>query len=154
MPNVPASKLWTLRLKRGVHTTLLFADPAQSLSSLKLALFAALRSAPNEIPMRHVLPESSSDIEIGMPVDLFDLSQGFALVAPLEPTNSKDMSLRQLGIKENYVLAYRFKGDAGRDDDDDETLGEEKWDVNIPEWEDTYGVENQGDLGAIRDYRG
>ena len=155
MPNIPASKLWTLRLKRSNSTTLLFADPAQSLKSLKEALLSALRSAPSTGPVREQVPTDPRDVEIGKPVDLFELSKGWELVDSLQPTKSQDASLRSLGIKENYVLAYRFKDDEFEADEDDETMGEEKgWNVDIPVYEDTYGVETEGDLGAVPEYRG
>jgi hypothetical protein len=160
MPPIQPSKLWTLRLKNGTRTVMLFADPAQSLSSLKAALLEALEQAPATDPHAPTqpLPASSSDIEIGKPLDSFDLTQGWELVGEdadadeLETetkpngkgkarSNGTDVSLRSLGIKENYALAYRFKS---RGSDDDETLGEDPgWDVEIPAYDDVYGAENE-----------
>jgi hypothetical protein len=176
MPPIQPSKLWTLRLKNGTRTVMLFADPAQSLTSLKAALLEALRRAPKADPRAYTAPPPSSisDIEIGKPLDIFDLSQGWELVVsdpdpvdePPEDTTGKgkdkgkgkaksngtEMSLRSLGIKENWVLAWRVKVTDGNDD---ETLGDDQgWQVEIPAYDDAYGVENQGDGGALPEFRG
>ncbi|KAF2668932.1 hypothetical protein BT63DRAFT_424659 [Microthyrium microscopicum] len=171
---IPTSKEWTLRLKNNRRTVLLFADPAQSLSSLKHSLLTALQTSPRapDAEEEDELPTSVSKIEIGLPVDLFDFKQGFQLIHEdtdyddePEETASKskkgkgreraaktsEASLVSLGIKKNYVLAYRFK----EEEEDDETMGEDPgWHVEIPVFQDLYGMEVVGDLGANLEYRG
>jgi hypothetical protein len=172
MPSaVPTSKLWTLRLKRGKKTVLVFADPAQSLRSLKQNLLDALKATHSSNAIDGTdIPTSPSDVELGKPVDQLDLEQGWDLVDPPSPddelasddsdtkgkkrakTKTRDLSLKALGIKENYVLAFRFKNP---DEDVDETLAEDLgWDVDIPSYEDLYGEVNSGDIGVNPEYRG
>jgi hypothetical protein len=167
---IPTSKLWTLRLKRGKKTVLVFADPAQSLQSLKQNLLDSLRATNSSID-GVTIPTSPSDVELAKPVDQLDLKQGWDLVDAPTPddelamddsdtkgksrakSSSRDLSLKALGIKENHVLAFRFKN--LDDEDADETLGDDLgWDVDIPSYEDLYGDVNSGDLGVIPEYRG
>lgn len=83
-------------------------------------------------------------------------------------------SLKSLGFKDNAVLAFRFASEieaeelSGRktqtdvlgDEDDEMGLEEdegdikENWDVVIPTWEDQYGEETKGDVGAIPTFNG
>lgn len=81
-------------------------------------------------------------------------------------------SLKTLGFKDNAVLAFKFasevesegdakkrKADAMEEDEltfegEDEDDIQEHWDVMIPKWEDQYGVENEGDVGAMKEFKG
>lgn len=155
-------------MKRGKKTVLLFADPAEALDTLKHNLIDALKATNQSNQFDGVaIPSSPSDVEIGKPVEPLDISKGWELVDPsfddelaMDDSDSKskkgksraktkDMSLKALGIKENYVLAFRFRND------EDETMEDDQgWDVNIPTYEDLYGVENVGDVGVIPEYRG
>jgi hypothetical protein len=166
---VEKSKEWTLRLKRGTRTVLLFVDPAQSLASLKQSLLDALNNAPKDLPETTPAPDSIDQIEIGIPVDLFDFSQGFQAIeedqdisldgeddvkqkGKSRASKGSASSIQSLGVKKNYVLAYRFKED---NEEQDETMGEDQgWDVEIPVFQDLYGIEVAGDLGANLEFRG
>jgi hypothetical protein len=173
MPSsVPTSKWWTLRLKRGKKTILVFADPAQSLRSLKQNLIDALKATnPSDKIDGQVIPPSPSEVELAKPIDQLDISQGWTLLDPpslddeLGPedthnkgksrakSKSRDPCLKELGIKENHVLAFRFR--EPESDDSDETLGDDPgWKVEIPVYEDICGVENAGDLGLLPEFRG
>jgi hypothetical protein len=168
---VPTSKQWTLRLKKGKRTVLVFADPAESLRSLKQNLIDALTATnPSHTIDALPIPTSPSDVELAKPVDQLDITKGWEIVDPPIPDDelaiddsdvkgkgrakrkSREISLKALGIKENHVLAFRFKDS---NEDVDETLGDDPgWEVQIPSYEDLYGVENVGDLGVIPEYRG
>jgi hypothetical protein len=175
MPSaVPASKIWTLRLKSGKHTVILFADPSQSLRSLKQNLLDALReTAPSNKLDDVPIPTSIDEVELAKPVDQLDVRKGWnAIGGPKSSDTSedelaeddsevksktkakrktRDVNLKSLGIKENHVLAFRFTGA-----EDDETFGDDDlgWKVDIPFYEDMYGMENAGDLGVVPEYRG
>lgn len=160
MPVSP-DKQWTLRLKRKTNTVLLFVDPAQSLSSVKAALFEALEANTSPLARAEPLPSSPEDIELGRPIDPSDLSVGFEHMEPSsideladEPRSAKGkgkaarsveagQSLKSLGLRDSSVLAYRWKRDDG-----DETLGDDEWEVSIPVFEDIYGMEQQLDPDA------
>ncbi|KAK5015282.1 hypothetical protein LTR60_002948 [Cryomyces antarcticus] len=66
--------------------------------------------------------------------------------------------LQGLGLKDNAVLAFKFRQareDRGGDNDDEGLdLEDEEWDVVIPSFEDQYGVENLGDVGAQGEFQG
>jgi hypothetical protein len=170
--SVPTSKWWTLRLKRGKKTVLVFADPAQSLSSLKQNLIEALKATnPSDKIDGQPIPTSLSEVELAKPIDQLDISQGWTLLDPLPfedelgaddiqnaakskaKSKSRDPSLKELGLKENHVLAFRFR--QPESDDVDETLGDDLgWKVEIPVYDDIYGVDNAGDLGVLPEFRG
>jgi hypothetical protein len=142
-----------------------------------------------EIP----LPDSPSDIQLGRPITLNDPHAGFTL-GEWEYTNTaSDMEIDEVkpvkngkgakrgkndggninvkdcpkgaGLKDNAVLAFRFKGDGTEweDEDDgdegvdlsaDDVRGRGKrsrkgdmWGVRIASFEDSYGEVNTGDVG-------
>ena len=212
---IPA-KAWTLRLKRGRRTVLVFADPAAPLLRVKESLLAALRAVPPRDDggeddggaAPEPLPASAADVELARPVDVFDATAGFEMVGAPAPAaggdvaaesgegdaasddeeenedggeegkrgeqeeggagraaraavmgrrasagqaTEDDKSLTSLGIKENAVLVYRFRGgEAGK-----ERRGKDPgWSIEVPSFEDPYGVENVGDLGVKPEFRG
>ncbi|KAK7514019.1 uncharacterized protein IWZ02DRAFT_1152 [Phyllosticta citriasiana] len=53
-------------------------------------------------------------------------------------------SLKELGVKDGMVLAFRWAGEVQRDDGETEVLEWEEWDVVWPRYEDTYGLEDEG----------
>lgn len=86
-----------------------------------------------------------------------------------DPVGLDAECLKSLGVKDNALLAFSFttlrangarkqpedgtndEGDDMAEDSEDE---HESWDVVMPTWEDQYGVVNQGDSGAIKDFEG
>src|ERR1700712_1659232 len=146
MPPIPASKTWTMRLKRGKHTVFLFADPSKPLADLKDALFSALQELHTSGTLDDLtVPSSASEIELGKPVDQFDPEQGWELIGALpyedddEGVSKKrtskgkgkavenNITLRDSGAVEG-VLAFRLKQQSSDDEEDqrmDETLGED-----------------------------
>jgi len=139
---------WTLRFKHHKNTTLLHADPLQSLSSLKVDLLNALRVThpDGRLSSGLALPTDPIDIIFGKAKDMHDLSIGWERVSTVdeaaqEPTRKKkanpEDSPKGIGLKDGGVLAYKFKSE---DMDLDEGLGleddDEKWNVVIPVYEE------------------
>jgi hypothetical protein len=206
----PAAKAWTLRLKHGRRTVLLFADPSAPLLHLKESLLDALRAPPARAhgaddhrngAAPPPFPSRAADIELARPVDASDITAGFEMVGAAwsaagsadaaadgeaegaardkdseddggevlkmeeegagraaragasgqrsgaEPATEDGRSLTSLGIKENAVLAYRFRGGEAEKRLNGEDPG---WSIEVPSFEDAYGVENDGDLGVVR----
>jgi hypothetical protein len=216
MRPLPA-KAWTLRLKRGRRTVLLFADPSAPLLHVKQSLLAALRAVPTRGDddgeddggaAPEPLPASTADVELARPVDVFDVTAGFEMVGAPSPAaggdstaesgegeansdheeenedrgeevkrdeqeeggagraaraaargrrasagqaTEDDKSLTSLGIKENAVLVYRFRGGEAEKERRGKDPG---WSIEVPSFEDPYGVENEGDLGVKPEFRG
>lgn len=173
VPTTPSPLTWTLRLKYNKGTTLLHVDPLQSFTSIKAELLRALHQIyPNgALPDGTTLPASSQEVLLAKPVDVNDHSQGWTRLAEdeakddedLETTKSKSSKKRKndaesslscpkgAGLKEGSVLAYKF-----RSGQDDEGLGleDERWDVVIPNYEDSTGVTNEGDVGGLAPFEG
>ena len=81
-------------------------------------------------------------------------SKGKAKKGTSNGTDGDQRTLKECGISDNAVLAFKF---APHLEDNEEAMDEDdndKWDVVIPTYEDTYGVENEGDVGQFKEYRG
>jgi hypothetical protein len=134
---VPKTKEWTLKLKYGKTTVLLFAEPAQSLITFKTNLIAALNTTHSSGELEgQTIPSSPEDIELAKPLKLDDPGKGWTpLVATgqndelgdddddASSRGTKDISLYSLGIRENWVLAFRFKNSSTPNE----------WNVDVPE---------------------
>jgi hypothetical protein len=173
MPAIPASKTYTLRIKQSTTTIVLFADPAQSLTSLKESLLEALKATnPSGSFYSQTIPDDPAEVELALPVDVFDAEKGWDLIFEIRSPSLDDentrrsskgkgkaivkdagLSIRGAGIKDNAVLAFRFKKDDG--EEEDEAMADDPgWDVQVSVYEDVYGVENRGDLGVIPEFKG
>jgi len=166
MSTAPGPLTWTLRLKHHKTTILLHADGLQTLASLKKDLLSALRDRNPDNFHDLPIPKKSEDILLAKPVDPFDLEQGWD---PLEdytdgevedpfnidedavmvnkPKAKKTLeseNLKAYGVKDGAVLAFRFRGVKDR----------EGWDVVQAVNIDEYGVENEGDMGVGKEYKG
>ena len=158
----PSPHTWTIRLKHHKTTILLHVDPLQTLATLKKELLAILNEmAPNGFH-GYTPPSTPSDIRLARPVDPLDLSQGWDTLDDGsqdldDPFNNDDddvpkpktkktlesENLRAYGIKDNAVLAFRFRSEKGRD-----------WDVVQAVNIDEYGVENEADMGIPKEFKG
>jgi len=66
------------------------------------------------------------------------------------------------GLRDGAVLAFRWRGDGIWDGDEDVDMEEgaaggkkaDMWGVRIASFEDSYGVENEGDVGGMREFEG
>jgi hypothetical protein len=174
---IPSPLTWTLRFKNHKTTVLLHADALTPVSAIKAELLSALRESNPSGLNGKPLPTSPSQIQLAKPVDPLDLTQGWeslesssALEDPFnteEGGNGKGKQKRKLdtdsvkavGIKDNAVIAFKWSGsgDSSEEEEGDEDMGEEKeeyWDVVLPSFTDDYGVENEGDAGVIREFKG
>ncbi|KAF2186757.1 hypothetical protein K469DRAFT_572736 [Zopfia rhizophila CBS 207.26] len=132
----------------------------------------------SEIP----LPSSPSSIIFGRPVDINDPKKGFVL-GEWERNNElkgdggkgkgkakrKDEGVGEFGVvnvnncpkgaglRDGAVLAFRWDEKGRMEEDEDVEMGEREgdmWGVQIPSYEDAYGVENEGDVGGGREFEG
>ncbi|KIW09479.1 uncharacterized protein PV09_00358 [Verruconis gallopava] len=155
----PHPQSWTIRLKHHRTTVLLHVEPLLLLSTLKEELLAVLKEVSPNGFNGHQLPSSASEISFAKPVDPLDISQGWEPLEfsddPEDPFNIdneeskrktkklESESLKAYGIKDNAVLAFRFKSEKGT-----------SWDVEQAVHMDEFGVENEGDMGMMKEYRG
>jgi len=157
---IPDPQTWTIRLKHHKTTLLLHVNPLQTLATLQKELLAVLSERSPSSFNGHTLPSTPQDIILAKPFDPLDLSQGWD---PLEPSDEledpfnideeapkprskktiESENLKAYGIKDNAVLAFRFREEKG---------GE--WDVVQAVNIDEYGVENEADMGVPREYKG
>ncbi len=178
-PVIPSPQTWTIRLKHYKTTVMLHADPVQSIDHVKEELLKALRATTDGTLNGKPLPEDYHDILLAKPVDVNDVDMGWEKLETAEsgptkarggkrgrPNGKKLVTLKSLGLMDLAVIAFKFRDTDKKEpkesvlneddmevemDDDDE---DEEWDVEIPTFEDTYGVPNEGDIGAPRNYRG
>lgn len=164
---------------------LLHVDPLTRFDVIKQMLYKALQ----ETYLRHAdtkklipLPDSAAGIQLGRPVDVHDPSAGFRLgeweyqldneAAATDAkgkgkagTTAAPSEIQQCpkgaGLRDNAVLAFRFKGDGtewgSRVADGDEDMEADvpsMWGVKIATFDDSYGVENEGDVGGRKDFAG
>ncbi|KAJ4991172.1 hypothetical protein SVAN01_03300 [Stagonosporopsis vannaccii] len=173
----PSPQTWTLRLKSHRTTILLHIDPLQSFASIKSTLLTALTEtgiSVNEASPPLPLPASASDIQLGRPVDPLDASQGFVLGEWETPVSDEEVAIEEegsgkgkgkaavkggkgkdadakdcpkgAGLKDGAVLAFRWEGDGAQE--------EGMWGVQLASFEDAYGVQNEGDVGARGEFEG
>ncbi|KAF2273108.1 uncharacterized protein EI97DRAFT_189958 [Westerdykella ornata] len=172
----PSPTTWTLRLKSHKTTVLLHVDPLSTFANIKELLYrtleqTGLKHAETGEPI--ALPESAAEIQLGRPVDVNKPKEGFKLGEwevndeddDREDANGKSkkaaksisQSLKGAGLKDNAVLAFRWKGDGtGWEKDEEDVIASSRekkayrrmWGVKIATYEDSYGVQNTGDVGG------
>ena len=179
-PVQPSPLTWTIRFKHHKSTTLLHVDPLQPLDEVKSELLRALRQTHNSglLPTGQRIPTDPSDLLLAKPVNAFHYEKGWtrldgaaSAVNGVEdgPSVKKrkmgetqasaknaDDCMKALGLKDNAVLAYKFRGHDVADEDEDEgvDMEEDNWDVVIPSYEDSTGVVNEGDVGSWAHFEG
>lgn len=176
----PTPRTWTIRFKYHKSTVLLHVNPDQSIESLKENLLYALRDvkpSPNFLNGRSP-PSSISQIQLAMPRnalnvsegwEYFDESPGFEIEDEDDgeskgkskgkgkaKTESSGLTVREAGIRDNGVLAFRWRDEesAVGPGDADEPMEDGEWDVVIPTFDDSYGMENTMDSGTIPEREG
>ncbi|KAJ9636347.1 hypothetical protein H2199_008022 [Coniosporium tulheliwenetii] len=117
------------------------------------------------------LPTEAEEIVLGKPRDVHDLAQGWVRIGEGEEQLSNgtgkgkgkgkarevdgvEESVKGAGLRDNAVVAFKWGASAaksrkereGEPDDeglelDEEVEGDDEWDVQVPKYEDTYGVE-------------
>lgn len=126
---------WTLRLKHGKHTILLFAAPLTPFTTIKKDLLTTLRerypdgltlSSPDKpIP----IPESINEVALGVPIDIYEPSKGWT---ELDTTSGglKECP-KSLGLKDGAVIAFAFL----------DGFEEPKFEVEWSSYEDNFDME-------------
>ncbi|KAK2744588.1 hypothetical protein FQN57_004193 [Myotisia sp. PD_48] len=136
---------WTLRFKQHNITVLLLVPPAESFASIKETLLTALKSRGIHEINGKTVPEDSSEIEFGFPVDRHNLEKGWRTLDQSGLVNGKksDLALTPRGadLKDFQAVAFRFrKVPEQRDQTDEDELARELedpgWDVMVPAYED------------------
>ncbi|KAF1916478.1 hypothetical protein BDU57DRAFT_233851 [Ampelomyces quisqualis] len=179
----PSPQTWTLRLKSRKTTVLLHVDPLQTFENIKSHLYEALQETELKDPETNAsipLPGTSSEIQLGRPVDHNDAQHGFQLgeweyaVNEEEDAGGKGKGKAKAskpaagvanakncpkgaGLKDGAVLAFRWAGDGtwdGEDDADMEQGGSNMWGIKLASFEDAYGVNNETDVGGGREFEG
>lgn len=178
----PNPQTWTLRLKSRKTTVLLHIDPLSTFDSIKAQLYTALRDTGLKDPETGAsipLPHSSSDIQLGRPIDTHDAQQGFQLgewERPAEEseedggkgkgkakakakTSGVEDCPKGAGLRDGAVLAFRWAGDGiwdGGEEVVERDIGEgaDMWGVKLASFEDAYGVSNEGDVGGRGEFEG
>ncbi|KAF2144031.1 uncharacterized protein K452DRAFT_285238 [Aplosporella prunicola CBS 121167] len=145
----PSPQTWTLRCKHNKTTIVLHVDALQTLSSIKPELLQALRDTqPDGSLNGHALPEDAAEIQLAKMLDPHDETRGWVRVDNAETKVGKKKdgpSLKDVGLKDNGVLAFRWGEEAANAPDQilDEDEGEQ-WDVIMPKYEETYFPEDEG----------
>ena len=167
----PTPSTWTLRLKSSRTTVLLHIDPLTPFSAIKASLLTALTetgftssSSSSDSAAPITLPSTPTAIQLGRPLDPLDPKSGFVLGEWESPPSDDETAIDEgkgkgkgrkdsgkdcpkgAGLKDGAVLAFRWEGLEGAE-------GTE-WGVQIPSFEDTYGVLNEGDLGERAEFEG
>ena len=181
-PITPSALTWTVRFKNHKTTILLHIDPAQSFSAIKHELLHALQESHAEGVNGTALPSDSEDVLLARPIDPMDPSAGWTSLDDDAAFMGGDESdekngdegrskgkgkgkakrkvggatdcMQGAGFKNGACLAFKFKTQDPNGWADDENLGDEKWDVLIPSYEDQFDVTQEGDVGIRPEFRG
>ena len=134
-------------------TVLLHADPLELIDKLQEDLLKALQKSEKDKKLDGTpLPEHPQGISLGKPVDLHDFSKGWVglnenateSMDKLTSQNpgAKPYSLKGCGIKDDAILAFRFKSEKLRYDEvlEEYTITDpgELWNVAMPSYNDSY----------------
>ncbi|KAG9232943.1 hypothetical protein BJ875DRAFT_442700 [Amylocarpus encephaloides] len=109
---------FTLRMKHGRHTILLFADPLATFSKIKVELLEILRERyPNGLPQTDSpdtipIPESINDVVLGVPNDIYDHTRGWTEL-DIGISDEKDCP-KSMELKDGSMVAFTFS--SGNDD--------------------------------------
>ncbi|KAF2404659.1 hypothetical protein EJ06DRAFT_526738 [Trichodelitschia bisporula] len=173
----PNQETWIWRLKWRRTTILLHVNPMNDIAAVKADLFEILSTAKGlDSSTSPPVPSSPSQIQLAVPRNPLNIEQGFDRIdvsqspeddkpdpftTPVANSKSKQktketrplesMNLKVLGLRDKAVVVFRIRGE---EEVDDEGLGDEEWDFEIPKYEDEYGVEVEGDLGVHKEWKG
>lgn len=144
-------QLWTLRFKQRKTTVLLYVEQTESFTSIKSELLKALKYPGHTEFNGHDLPQDPEDIVLGLPVDKNDLTKGWvglnipATVVEDESGSKKNVGGKRsvlnasplgAGLKDGATLAFKFRHEGAKTDDDGLDLDDSDWEVIVPSYED------------------
>ena len=174
---VASPSTWTIRFKYHKTTVLLHVNPLQSFSSVKSELLRALRESHPAGVNSDPLPSDPEQIVFARPNDPMDPEAGWTsidddiVLADGDEDGGKDGKgkgkgktkpksggvtdcVQGAGFKNGACLAFKFRRGDAAGFMDMEGVGEEKWDVLIPSYEDQFEVTQEGDVGVRPEFRG
>ncbi|MCJ1398593.1 hypothetical protein MMC11_001793 [Xylographa trunciseda] len=143
-------QLWTLRFKFHKVTVLLFVEQTQPFNLIKSDLLNALKERGYTDINQRPLPSDAEDIILALPVDKNDLSKGWVgLDIPAVDVEDETGSKKKTGVKKGVLngsplgaglrdgslLAFKFKNDNVKDDDNAD-MEDSDWDVVIPSYDE------------------
>jgi hypothetical protein len=147
---------WTIRLKHHKTTILLHISPLTTLTSIKQDLLKGLSERQTDGLLNgHKIPTEITEIRFAKPKDPLDIEQGWE-----EISDEPDEIAKGVGLKDGGVLAFRFveEAETGGEEEDEMEIDDRRmkgeWDVVIPKFDDDFGVENEGDVGVRKEFRG
>ncbi|WEW58924.1 hypothetical protein PRK78_004392 [Emydomyces testavorans] len=147
----PSPLSWTLRFKNHNITVLLLVSPAEPFKKIKETLLKALKIRGIKEINGISIPQDSSEIEFGLPVDRNNLEKGWVLLEL--PTELKGVKRDAAGTKKNAIsdspqgadlrdsqaVAFRFRAAKSTEATEDEAgmdIDDPGWDVLIPTYDD------------------
>ncbi|CAI7581975.1 unnamed protein product [Penicillium glandicola] len=143
------SRAVTLLFKKHKTTVLLMLQPHESLEFIKEKLLHALKSRDVKAINGDLLPDDSSGIELGEPVDRADLEKGWKRLQADAPgiddegalkknkgkPQNESVTLMEAGLQDGQSIAFRFhKSSEGQNGGLDMELDSDDpgWDVVMP----------------------
>lgn len=102
----PAPDTYTLFLKNGKTTTLIYASPSTTLDAIKSELIVLLSENARHIDLE--LPEKVSEINLAATIDPGqDVKRGFRI---LEDQDMKKTTVLDAGLQDGNVVAWNLGG--------------------------------------------
>ncbi|MCJ1480644.1 hypothetical protein MMC06_000799 [Schaereria dolodes] len=149
----PNPLLWTLRFKQHKTTILLFVEQAQSFISIKQELLEAIRKSGRTEVNGRSLPADPEDVIFGLPKEKNDYREWVGIDIPNVEIEDDMGSKKKVGgkksvlnasplgagLKDGAILAFKFKQEDSRMDEDGLDMDDSNWDVVMPSYEDEIG---------------
>ena len=142
---------WTLRFKQHKITVLLFVEPSQSFTSIKLDLLEALKHRGYTELNGDPLPSDPESVIFGVPVDGSNPNKGWIGLDIPAMDLEDDAGVKKkvggkksvlnasplgAGLKDGAMLAFKFKSEDAKMDEDGIDLDDGNWDVVIPSYDE------------------
>ncbi|KAL8731832.1 MAG: hypothetical protein Q9166_003116 [cf. Caloplaca sp. 2 TL-2023] len=147
----PKPQHFTLRFKRHKTTILLFVEPHDSLTSVKVKLLDAIKATRVSEINGQPLPSNPDDVIFGVPIDKNETSEGWVGLEIPEVEETRKQEAKKSGVlnatpigaglKDGAILAFKFRNEAS--DADDLGMTDNEWDVIMPNFDDEEGSQTK-----------
>ena len=132
-------------------------EPSQSFTSIKSDLLEAIKHAGLTSLNGQDLPIDPENVVFGVPRDRNDVSKGWVGIdIPLEVDDAVGQK-RKLGgkksvlntsplgagLKDGAMIAFKFRKEGGRTDEEGTDLEDDDWDVMMPSYDEDYADKEQ-----------